>query len=283
MKAVFERIPSPTSTSILVRRFSLPQFDAPYHFHPEYELTWIIRGQGQRYVGRQVESFEAGDLVWLGPNLPHCWINTPSDSHEEVEALVVQFDASLWEGKFLQTPEMQEIQHLFQRPNVGWVIPAAHRPTLHEKLLELVQASSWDRLIRWLSFVHYLAQVELIPIDSDWHPTLTSPAETIRFHRIYQFLIQNYQDQITLAEVAEVAGLSVTSFCRYFKSMTQKTFIEVLMEFRIQHACQQLRTSQKSIQEITFESGFQDISYFNKAFKKRKGMSPTQYRNDHRV
>lgn len=279
MKAVFEQISAPVSESILVRRFSLPEFDAPYHFHPEYELTWIIKGQGQRYIGRQVESFEAGDLVWVGPNVPHCWISSPTAFGEEVEALVVQFDASMWAGGFLQLPEMRVIHTLFQRPNVGWVIPEDIRPMLYPKLLDLVLTTSFDRLSKWMTILHEMgSSAPGQPIDPTWHLPTTSASETLRFHRVYQFLIQRYQENMTLAEVAEVAGMSITSFCRYFKGMTGKTFVEVLLEFRVQHACQQLRISQKSIQEITYESGFQDVSYFNKAFKKQKGMSPTAYR-----
>lgn len=281
MKAVFEQITPTPSESILVRQFSLPSFDAPYHFHPEYELTWIIRGRGQRYVGQQVQSFESGDLVWLGPNLPHCWINTPQEE-DTVEALVVQFKAPLWDDTFLQKPELQAIQSLFQRRNVGWSIYGKTHEQVLPKLQELVKTQAFRRLWLWMDILNDLGLggADLHPIDSSGYLNSFSVAETKRFHQVYQFIIQHYQENISVQDAAEVAGLSVTSFCRYFKGVTQKTFVEVLLEFRIQHACQQLRNSNKSIQEISFESGFQDVSYFNKVFKREKNRSPSTYRKE---
>jgi len=139
---------------------------------------------------------------------------------------------------------------------------------------------SFLKLIHVMEILHVIAESdETESISNSYETFIFSPTEANRFQKIFNFLIENFQHDIQLKDIATVANLTQTAFCRYFKSVTHKTFIEVIVEFRINHACQLLRTTEKLVADICFESGFGNISYFNKTFKTAIGSSPLQYRN----
>lgn len=279
MKAVFEKLQTEETHSFLIRKFELPNFDAPFHFHPEYELTLILKGEGQRYVGKQVSDFFEGDLVFLGANLPHCWINRPTPN-ETVSAIVIQFDETFLGNFFLNLPEMKRVKAFLQQAKSGFEISGKTKEKLTDKINELLEKTPLQKLIGLIEILDELSQTdEISTVDFSFSEHHYNQSETARFQKVFSYLIENFRENITLEEIADVADLSPTSFCRYFKSITQKTFIEVLLEFRVQYACQLLHKTDLPIRQIAFESGFGDVPYFNKVFKKNKGMSPQQYKN----
>ncbi len=278
MRAVFEKIAPEQSSSFTIRSIAVPVFDAPFHFHPEYELTWIISGEGQRYVGSQIDDFQAGDLVLLGENLPHCWMN-PYEENTLVKAIVIQFKADFWGENFSSLPEMQAIRRLLQQANAGFQATGATQTLVSQRMLSLLEASPTEKLLGLLTILHELSNShELHSIDYTFPTQPSNQSDIIRFQKVFSFMIEHFKEDLSLEAVAQIANLSPTSFCRYFKAITQKTFIEMLHEFRLHHVCQLLQKSDLSIQQIAFDAGFNDIPYFNKLFRKKYGITPNDYR-----
>lgn len=278
MKAILEKIAKEESTSFVVRQFEVPTFDAPFHFHPEYELTLILQGEGQRYIGKQVHDFFEGDLVFLGSNLPHCWINRQIGD-ELVSAIVIQFDTVFLGNSFMDLAEMKDIKRFLQQSKSGIEVLGKTKERLTSQIKQLVEKPPLQRLVGLIEILHELSQTaDFSVIDFSFLEHQYSQTETTRFQQVFSYLIENFKENITLEEIADIAHLSPTSFCRYFKSITQKTFVEVLLEYRLQYACQLLTKTQLPIQQIAFESGFGDVPYFNKQFKKYKKTTPTSWR-----
>ncbi len=282
MKATYEQLTEQINNSFLYRQFSLPEFSAPYHFHPELELTLIKKSKGTRFVGRQIATFEAGDLVLLGANLPHCWLNTEGGHHPNTDAaqsIVIQFKEDFMGDGFKLIPEMVLINQLFKKAQSGILIKGKTRELVHQKMQLIAKLNPFYQLINLLEILYLIAISEDIElIDAQFSSYSLSPIETERFQKVYAYIIENYTQDIDLESVATIAYLTPTAFCRYFKKMTRKTLIEVITEFRIKHACQLLNTTDKAVANICFESGFGNISYFNKEFKKAIGYSPLNYR-----
>lgn len=276
MKAVFEQLNTEESSSFILRQFDVPKFDAPFHFHPEYELTLILKGEGQRYVGQQVSEFFVGDLVLLGANLPHCWVNQPI---ENVSAIVIQF-GELFLGKgIVDLPEMKKVKVFLEKSKSGFEIIGKTREILTEKIVALQQKTALQKIAGLLEIFDILSNsTEITTIDDFFFEHQYNQSETARFQKVFSYLIENFKEEITLEQIANIADLSPTSFCRYFKNITKKTFVEVLIEFRLQYACQLLNKTDLPIQQIAFESGFGDVPYFNKLFKKHKNLTPKEWR-----
>jgi len=278
MKAVFEQLNTEQSSSFILRQFDVPKFEAPFHFHPEYELTLILKGEGQRYVGQQVNEFIAGDLVFLGANLPHCWVNQPIEN-ENVSAIVIQFGASFLGKGVGDLPEMQKVKIFLEKSKSGFEIVGKTKEKLAEKIILLQHKSPLKKIAGLLEILDILSQTtEIFTIDDFFFEHQYNQSETARFQKIFSYLIENFKEDIKLEQIANIADLSPTSFCRYFKNITKKTFVEVLIEFRLQFACQLLNKTDLPIQRVAFESGFGDVPYFNKLFKKHKNVTPKEWR-----
>jgi len=280
VKALFEHVTPKIESSISILELNMARFDAPYHFHPELELTWIRKGYGKRYIGGKVSDFKSGDLVLVGPNVPHCWINETETSEENVLATVIQFTQNFAGEMFWELPEFMGIRKLFELSRSGLMIKGATRQQVVVKMANLTNADRFQKLILLFEILYEISSSSEIEIV-DLRPTEFgfSSSDTHRFQKIFAYLIENYQNEVSLKTVSEIANLTPTAFCRYFKFVTRKTLVEIVTEFRINQSCQLLRNSEKSVYEICFESGFGNISYFNKTFKKITGKTPLQYRN----
>jgi AraC-like DNA-binding protein/quercetin dioxygenase-like cupin family protein len=280
MKPIFEHVTKHDESTLLIRRYIQPKFDAAYHFHPEIELTYIKKSHGKRYIGGNVSEYSPGDLVLVGSNTPHCWLSQNNKGSDSAQAIVIQFQKEFIVEPFGELPEFAEIKSLITRANTGILI----KGDTNKKILKMMERMESEK--SFLKLIHVMEVLQIIA-ESDETESITnsyetfsfSPTEANRFQKIFNYLIENYLHEIPLKEIASVANLTQTAFCRYFKSVTHKTFIEVIVEFRINHACQLLRTTEKPVADICFESGFGNISYFNKTFKTATRSSPLRYRN----
>ena len=280
LKAAYEAVAPNADSSFSVRTFREEAFTAPYHYHPEYELTLIVQGTGQRYVGSHVADYGAGDLVLLGAQLPHCW-KTVADAAENQPSVsvVVQFTHECLGELFFSKPEVQAIAQLLRRSASGLRFPDANHH-LQLALLQLGQEPEpFRRLLALLNLLQELAAATVYEVlEAQQQVGALAPAERQRFHRIMAYIVEHFRNNITLAQAAEVASLTPNAFCKYFKKVTRKTFIEVLIDYRLQYATQQLANTGKSVAEVCYDSGFRDVSYFNKVFKAQLRRSPLQYR-----
>lgn len=279
MKAIFEQITSGAENSFLLLALDQPSFDAPYHYHPELELTMIQHSHGKRYVGGKVSEYASGDLVLVGGNLPHCWLSEHQGGDENDRAIVIQFQKNFAGESLWGLPEFAAIRYLLEQADSGLAITGSTRQQIIPKMEQLVVLKGFERFALFIEILNIIAvSAEKEAIDLQFSGIHFSPAETDRFQRIFNFLITNYRQEISLQAVAEIAHLTPTAFCRYFKHITRKTLIEFITECRINDACIMLRHTDKPVLEICTESGFGNISYFNKTFKTFNGNAPLQYR-----
>lgn len=277
MKAIFEQVAASPKASFLHKYFEAPIFDAPFHFHPQMELTWIVKGSGMRYVGRSVQEFKEGDLVLLGSNLPHCWINQKTE--DMVAAHVIQFKEDFLGTDFFNLPEMESIKTLMEQSKSGFVISKPTSATIQEKIQQLSTSPPVKRIYCLLEILEVLASsVDLTLLDESMVKLNQDLPHIERFNKVISYLIQNYKQDIHLEHLAELVHMTPSSFCRFFKGVMKKTLIEVVMEFRIKHACYLLATTDLNISQVAMESGFGDLPYFNRRFKKMMGCNPSTYK-----
>ena len=280
MKASLEQLDNGLNQSLRFRHFSLPYFDAPYHFHPEYELTLIIKSEGKRYVGNHVADFSAGDLVLIGPNLPHCWKNETIGMEDSAQALVVQFKADFLGEKVFLIPEMQAIGNLLEKSASGLVITGNTRNRIAKELIFLLNVPPVQKVLGLLELLNTIVQApqdhQLLENQNPAYQLATVDLE--RINKVYAYVIENYTQEVHLETAAYLANMTETAFCRYFKKITKKTFLDVVTEYRIKHACNLLIGTDKQVAEVCFESGFGNVSHFNKQFKTFTGQSPLSYR-----
>lgn len=281
IKASYEVVQPANSQSFLVRKFDRLAFDAPYHFHDEYELTCVIKGSGKRYVGSHMEDFVSGDLVLLGPNLPHCWkLEGNEIPTEEASAIVIQFNDAFLGDDFFNKFELQLIKKLFQKSACGILFHSDTQAEVNHLLMALVEEKSNFRiLISLLEVLQRMASSdEYILLDQHRVIAERSLAERERINPVLAYLVENFRKQVSLDAAASIANMTTNAFCKYFKKVTRKTFMETIIEYRLNYAIQQLVQTDKPISEISFESGFGDVSHFYKMFKAKMHLSPLNYR-----
>lgn len=231
-------------------------------------------------VGRQVSSFESGDLVLLGSNLPHTWLSADStNENQTVEQVVIQFKKEFVGNQFWEIPEMSKVNNLLEKAKYGIQISGKTRDILAKKMNQKTELAPAKKLIQLIDLLLIIAESkECEMIDFHFMEQPPTPLDTERFRKVYTYLAENYTSEVALESIAGVANLSPTSFCRFFKKIARQTFVESLTQFRVNHAANLLSSTEKPVAQICFESGFSNISYFNKVFKKTLGQNPLAYR-----
>jgi AraC-like DNA-binding protein len=283
IKASYEVLQPASGHSFLVRKFGKTAFDAPYHFHEEYELTYILHGRGKRYVGSHMEDFTAGDLVLLGSNVPHCWkLEVAEQEHEEASAIVIQFNANFLGDEFFNKDELQGIKKLLQKSGSGISFNSGTRNIVNRSMKQLAEEKgNFKMLIILLEILQRLAfSNEYTLLDQQRSMAEQSRAEQERINPVFAYLVENFRRQVSLDIASGIAHMTPNAFCKYFKKITRKTFMETVIEYRLNYATQQLVQTDKPISEISFESGFGDVSHFYKMFKHKMHQSPLNYRKN---
>ena len=260
-------------------------FDFYWHFHPEFEITYVYNGQGTRLVGDNTADFTTDDLVFLGSNLPHTWISDDefNSRPEQMEVVVVQFSESIFPPEFLNMPEMTAIRRLIKGAERGLAYPRKTIEPIKEALLQLPDLQGFPQLNSLMNILHYLGKsTASAPVASKYYTPQLNRRTEERLVRVCQYLHSNYTDQIRLSDLAEIANMNETAFCRFFRKMTGQAFVTYVNDLRIGKACNQLIEDRKNISEIAYSSGFNSLTHFNRSFLKRKGLTPKQFRDKFR-
>lgn len=286
MKPSFHKVPTQIRSSFSVRHDIQPNFGSVWHYHPELELHHVIQGKGVRFIGDNISNFSPGEVVLLGGSLPHMWRCNQEyfedDPHRKVEAIVIHFLPDCLGKDFLSLPEAYLIPKLFEKAQKGMRITGKSKDLLADLMHEATRATDMDRLIILMSMLKILAKTEEYePIASAHAFYKSNESDTMRINKICTYTLSNYKKDINLEEIASIANLSVTSFCRYFKVMTNKTFYDFLIEIRISHACRLLVEDRLSTEMICFECGFNNVSNFYRHFKKVTGLTPLEYKKQY--
>jgi AraC-like DNA-binding protein/quercetin dioxygenase-like cupin family protein len=279
LKASIEVVQPTAGHSFLVKTFDESGFKAPFHFHPEYELTYIVSGAGKRYIGSHMAGFQAGDLALLGPDLPHCWKLEPTES--EATSIVIQFAGDCLGAGFFSSRELSAVSRLLESSHCGIHFP---QPTVIPRMLSIAEEKSdFRRLISLLEILHELASANaFVPLDTRGITAGLTPSERERIHPIFAWLVENFRGAVTLEKAASIAGMSPNAFCRYFKKITRITFMDMVIQHRLDYATRQLIQTNDPISSICFDSGFGDISHFYKVFRSHMNVSPLHYRKKFR-
>ena len=250
-----------------------------WHFHPEYEIVYAEAANGVRHVGDHISKYEGSDLVFIGPNIPH--LNFDYGVKTSCEIVVVQMKEDFLGKDFFTLPEMYEVKHLFERAKTGIAFYGGTKKLMSEKLKMLSSLQHFKQLIELLSIFQLLAtSKEFIDLQSRPIANASLLKEQQRMHKVYHFIETHYQQSIDVNEVAKLTHLTTAAFCRYFKKSTHLTFTDFLNQYKINQA-KKLLLHDKNVTEACYESGFENLSYFNKTFKKITGENPSQFKKRH--
>jgi AraC-like DNA-binding protein len=284
VKARIEKLLPPVTASFIYRIKREPSFGAFWHYHPEHQLTLVLRGQGKRFVGDDISRFKAGDLVLTGPNLPHMWCSgrIRSSSSRPHEAIIIQFPEAIFSGAFLDLPEMAAVRRLLARSAQGVRFGVGARRKIAARMIRMGRQRGLARLIDLLEILRVLSQAPIDRILSSKAYLLSVRfADRERIDRICQYIAEHSTHPIVLSQAASAAHMSVPAFTRFFKKCTGKTFIEYLTELRVGAACRLLVETDRTVTQVCYATGFNNISNFNRRFRELKGVTPRDFRHQY--
>lgn len=253
--------------------------NAIWHFHPEIELVYVNKGRGKRHIGNHLSYFNNSQLILIGSNLPHHgFVDRLTTKGKET---IVQFKPDFLEALSPKIPELTAVSTLLQRAKKGIVFGIETKNELGWKIEQLIEQAGFERLVTFLEVLNLLAISEdYTLLNADGFAFEASHKDSLKIDIVYKYILENFQKNIPLSLMADKVSMTVPSFCRYFKKTTNKTFTEVLNEYRIVHATKLLSESQLNITDICFECGFNNFSHFNKQFKSITGKTALQYRKE---
>ena len=283
MKALPFKIPHGSKTSIKVDHDVMPHFYDTYHTHEELQLILVIKGHGSAYIGDKILHFKEGDIYLLGKNLPHVFKDKLSDQDHGIESISIFFLQDFMGTGFLELPESRLLGALIEESNRGIQVKGNLQERITESIWQIYNSQGLNRLLTLVDTLELLAQSEDLSFISS--PGYHKPKRSVdgrKINDVFDFMLANYSREIRLEEIAEIAHMSSTAFCRYFKHHTRKTYSRFLNEIRVGQACKMLVDDKLAISNICYSSGFNNISNFNRQFKKITGFTPSQYQKKHR-
>lgn len=283
MKAVETYLPKDVDKSFVVFREKGKFFPAPWHFHPHYEFVQVIQSTGRRMVGDHIGYFREDDLVFMGSLLPHVWVNDSEylngNAGHEADALVIHFTDDFLGREFMTIPEMEKFRKVLKLAERGMVLHQNTRREINTIMKRMPEMNGLQRLSALFSIFDIMS-------SSNEYALLASPKFIQNFHyyssdrykKVTEYILHNFDRDISLSEIASVASMGVTTFCNFFKEQYRVTFVEYLASVRLGHACKLLSEKDRNIVEIAYECGYNNLANFNRQFKKFKNMTPSDYR-----
>jgi AraC-like DNA-binding protein len=281
MKPLLEKSIENLSQSFLVKRLQEPYFDPNWHFHPHYQLFTVIKGTGTRFIGDDIRHFNAGDTVFLAPNMPHLWRSDreyfEKDSRLMTEGIVVYFKEDFLGSAFFEKPEMFDIRSFFKKSERGLDLIGDLKEDMIGELSALNHSNGFQGILKLLHILHTLSKSsDYQYIASATYSNAHKISETERMRLVHEYVLKHFKENINLSTVAGLTNMTEAAFCRYFKSRTNKTFSDFVKEIRIGNACKMLQDGNKSISQTCYDSGYNTVSNFNNQFKSLKGINPLQ-------
>ena len=278
-KPAFEAIEPNFGHSYSYQKFdaSRKNTDNIWHYHPEIELVYINGGAGKRRIGSHISYYTEGDLILIGSNLPHCGFTDKFTGNKN--EILVQMKSDFLGESFFNIPEMKKIQNLLEVAKGGIAFSGNTKQILGDKMEDLDNQNDFERILSILHILNELAlSDEFKVLNAEGFSLETEVKDNDRINIIFNYVKNNFQEDIPLIEIADMVSMTVPSFCRYFKKITNKTFVQFVNERRLVHASKLLTEQTMSISEVSFECGFNNFSHFNKSFKAFTGQNPSEYR-----
>ena len=281
-RIVREITPISNEDFFVLLNHSNAKFDFPVHYHPEYELNLVLKSKGKRIIGDSIQEFENKDLVLTGPNTPHAW--TGDEKYKNAHVITLQFHTDFLSDKALSRNIVLPIKELLLKSRRGVLFSTETIDIMVGKLDKLSNTQGFDSLLEFLSILYDLAisrnQKVLASASYVGH---IDPSKSRRIQKITSFIQDNLHNEIRIKEVAGMVNMSETAFSHFFKKQTQRSFTDYLTDIRIGYAARELIDSEKTISEICYQSGFNNISNFNRTFKKKRGVTPSDFRSQQRL
>lgn len=256
----------------------LPDINNWWHYHDELELIYFKNGSGTQFIGDNISNFKDGDIVLVGSNLPHYWQFSELFKDNAIEVYVVHFNKDFWGKDFLTLPENLELLKVIEKSKQGIQIKESCNNYLTESIIRIIEVQGTKKILNLIEVLLEIGKCSeaqclvSLGFKADFHES-----ERDRIQNIYNYTLRNYKDQISLETIANVAKMSRTSFCKFFKLRTGKTYSVFLNEIRIGNACKMLIEKKMTVKEICFESGFLNFSSFHKCFKDITKQTPLKY------
>lgn len=253
-----------------------------WHYHNNYEISFITEGSGKRIVADSIEEFQPGDLVFLGHNLPHVWIadkEVRSPSNRTLEMVYLQFTSEILNPQLLALPEFKNVERALALSERGIQIIGSTLNEVSELMLQLPYLKDFDRMLYFFKLMNIIGRSDnIIHLASKQYIKKRFTAGNKRIAAIHDYLMNNYREDVDLNKLAGLVNMAEGSLCRFFKMNMGITLFEYLNKIKTEFACKLLMDEDLSIIEICLDSGFNNISHFNKQFKKNTGVTPTEYR-----
>ena len=249
-----------------------------YHYHPEFEIACVLRGSGTRHVGNHFSSYDNGDLVFLGPNLPHAGFGL--NAHGPHEEIVVQVKEEVFNQSITTRPEMAAIKRLLDNTKHGIYFTGNTKEKITKRLQKLLKLQPFERFIELISILQIMATSnEYVLINPATDLSSLIKKNNARLQKIFTYVEKHFNEEVNIRKVALTANLSVPSFCNYFKKTMGTTFTDFINQYRIQCACVLLQ-QEKTVSETSFECGFNNVAYFNKVFKTVTKKTPSEFKKE---
>ena len=285
MKSIQEFVEINRENPIRISVFESLKLSYPFHYHStEYELTLTLGSGGIRLVGNSIEEFGNTDLVMIGPGTPHCWLNNFTNginNQEHIKVVVIHFSDHIFSGELMERRELDAIRWLFQASRRGIVYYGSIRERIKNEILRLKIDPDFGTWISLYAIFNELSHsTEFRYLTSPEYTYEGRQDERANFEKVHTYIQENFREKIKIGEVASLIGMNESAFSHYFKKRTLKSYTDFINELRLNYAASMLSNTRKNVSEIAFESGFNNLSNFNRIFKKWKKLTPFQWRKN---
>jgi AraC-like DNA-binding protein len=285
MNAQLEKIVLQKDESFFIGVFQDNLEKSTWHYHNNYELSFITEGVGKRIVGDSIEEFHPGDLIFIGRNLPHVWIADKESfqlSNRTLESVFLQFTKDIFGNQLIALPEFTYVAKALSQSERGVKIPDDVTNEISELLLQMPYLKPFERMIHFFRIMDIIGHCKnLIPLASEEYIRTRFTPGNKRLAQIHNYLMTHYKEDMDLRQIALAVNMAEVSLCRFFKANTGMTLFEYLNKIKVDFACKMLMDKDMSIIEICLDSGFNNLSHFNKQFKKITGLPPSEYRKQY--
>lgn len=283
MKELLEEIKLNPDESFYIGIFQDHIDKSSWHYHQEFELSFITEGSGKRIVGDSIEEFHPGDLIFIGPRIPHVWFSEESHRRQHtgrtLESVYMLFNHDILPAMITSLPEFEQVRRAIKLSERGIRITGETLNEVSRIMLQLPYMNPMKKLMFFYEIMDFIGKsTSFSYLASPDYVKSKFETTNTRIHRIHEFLMKNYRDDIDLDEVADIVHMAPASVCRFFKASTGLTVFEYLNKIKIDYSCQLLLNTDLNIVDISYDCGFNNLSHFNKQFKKFIGKTPTQFR-----
>jgi len=283
MKILQFTLPVPDNKTLICKEESLHHFYPHLHRHNEVQLTWVIQGEGTLVVDNRMHAFHGNQIYWIAANQSHVFKSDPSyfesTSNQSTHSIDIFFSCDSKLGSFFSIPEVKHLKNFIEQNSGGFQIPEKHIKEVSEKMVKVKSTNGVEQFLYFIDLLKLIASFEdLDPLAAETQTASYDDTEGIRIASIYNYVMQNYKQPITLEEVSKLAYMTPQAFCRYFKKHTHNTLVSFVNQVRVNEACKKLvDKNYDSIASIAYNTGFNSITNFNRVFKSIVKKSPKEY------